>query len=449
MDGFVWQNGTLTDLGAIIPVAINDAGQVAGDGARHALFWQNGTITDLGELVPGGSSTALAINGSGQVTGSAETSTGPHAFFWSGGGLIDIGTFPGTLGSYPVAINDAGQVTGYSYYYDSANNLIFRAFSWTETAGMKDLGYLGGMVGSTSPTALNNSGQIVGWSYLFGNVGAAHPFLWQNGTLADLGTLDGSFALATDINSSGQVSGWGPLPPVPPESFHTSRAITWQEGQQIELGTLGGSNARANAITDSGVIVGHSDTADATHAALWVRDTAPVADASATKTLLISPNNVSAAVTLDATRSTDPDGDPLTYKWYIKSNDPNTPFAEGATYPATLAVGSWQFELDVNDGWLTASTTVTITVITAAQAVANLVSQVGAADLPNGITNTLIGDLNAAASSFNRGSFKSGVNQLQQFTYDVNAQSGKKIDPATANTLIAAAQAIINTVAGA
>jgi len=56
-------------------------------------------------------------------------------------------------------------------------------------------------------------------------------------------------------------------------------------------------------------------------------------------------------------------------------------------------------------------------------------------------------DLSAAASSFNRGNFTSGANQLQKFINDVNAQSGKKIDAATASAFIAAARAIVAAVA--
>ncbi len=78
----------------------------------------------------------------------------------------------------------------------------------------------------------------------------------------------------------------------------------------------------------------------------------------------------------------------------------------------------------------------------------SIIAQVSAANIPSGIKSTLLGDLNAAAASFNRGDLKAGVNQLQQFIQDVSAQSGKKIDTATANTLIAAAQKIISAVTG-
>jgi len=50
----------------------------------------------------------------------------------------------------------------------------------------------------------------------------------------------------------------------------------------------------------------------------------PVADASASRLLYISPNT-NATVILDGTRSFDPDNDPLRYAWYEAGNA--TPFS--------------------------------------------------------------------------------------------------------------------------
>ena len=111
-----------------------------------------------------------------------------------------------------------------------------------------------------------------------------------------------------------------------------------------------------------------------------------------------------------------------------------------------FGVSSYTFRLEVSDGWVAASAYVTVTVLSPAQAVNNLAVQVNAANIPNGVKNTLLGNLTAAASSFNKGSFKTGVNQLQTFISEVNAQLGKKIDVPTAAGLIGAAQAIISAV---
>ena len=68
---------------------INDQGQVAGwsgtaGGYYHAFLWQNGTMTDLGTLPGGWSSSACGINNLGQVVGESLTADGLwHAVLWT------------------------------------------------------------------------------------------------------------------------------------------------------------------------------------------------------------------------------------------------------------------------------------------------------------------------------------------------------------------------------
>ena len=71
-----------------------------------------------------------------------------------------------------------------------------------------------------------------------------------------LGTLGGSFSLATAINDSGQVVGnaW---------VDGSEHAFMYANGIMVDLGTLGGRRSFANAINASGVVVGNSnDIAD-------------------------------------------------------------------------------------------------------------------------------------------------------------------------------------------
>src|SRR5215471_9925267 len=68
-------------------------------------------VTDLGSL-GGFFSSATAINNSGQVVGTADTSAGAwHPFLYSGGKMIDLGTPAGYEG-YANGINNRGQVVG-------------------------------------------------------------------------------------------------------------------------------------------------------------------------------------------------------------------------------------------------------------------------------------------------------------------------------------------------
>ena len=83
---FLWQNGTMTDLGGDAAIAINDAGQIVGtDYGSRVVLWQNGTMIDLG-LVGGADRSAVnAINSVGQVVGDSwNSATGnDHATLWT------------------------------------------------------------------------------------------------------------------------------------------------------------------------------------------------------------------------------------------------------------------------------------------------------------------------------------------------------------------------------
>src|SRR6516164_5229926 len=73
-DGFLYSNGTMTDLGSFIPAAINDNGVMVGG----PYIDSGGTVQNLNTLIPAGSPTiqyATAINNNGQIVASATGST--------------------------------------------------------------------------------------------------------------------------------------------------------------------------------------------------------------------------------------------------------------------------------------------------------------------------------------------------------------------------------------
>jgi probable HAF family extracellular repeat protein len=105
----------LIDLGAgVNPVAINDVGQVVGQGATsEAFFWENGTLTPLGTL-GGSESFANDLNDSGIVVGwSLDQNEKKKAFRWtSANGLQNIGA-SSALESVAEAINSEGTIVGW------------------------------------------------------------------------------------------------------------------------------------------------------------------------------------------------------------------------------------------------------------------------------------------------------------------------------------------------
>src|SRR5207253_7866498 len=114
---FLWENGTLTDIGFQgtnrHAVTINKDGQVLVQQSGQGFLWEKGTLTDLGDLGGGFGVLPRAINDRGQVVGQGVTASREvRAVLWENGILTDLGTLDGTTGMDAVRINKHGQVAG-------------------------------------------------------------------------------------------------------------------------------------------------------------------------------------------------------------------------------------------------------------------------------------------------------------------------------------------------
>jgi probable HAF family extracellular repeat protein len=79
-----------------------------------------------------------------------------------------------------------------------------------------------------------------------------HAFLWDEGTMQDLGWL-GSGTAATAINNQGQIAGTGLTPRL------LNHAFVWDRGQMIDLGALAGDDeATALGLSEGGQVAGNS-----------------------------------------------------------------------------------------------------------------------------------------------------------------------------------------------
>ncbi len=340
---FLWTAATgMQDLGTLggahsFAHAINESGQVVGysytaSGQQHAFLWSS-TLQDLGTL-GGVSSSAEDINDSGHVVGWAHTASGQqHAFLWTpSGAMQDLGTLGGPQ-SFAQAINENGQILGFFRTTSGQQH----AFLWTEATGMRDLGTLGGAW--STALAMNENGQVVGYSSTAS--GQQHAFLWTAATgMRDLGTLGGASSLAQGINGSGQVVGWSQTASGAQHAFLHDPG----SGSMVDLGTLGGMTSIALRINDGGQIAGHAHTAlGETHAVLWDPNRAPVADAGPDREVeCMGPGT---PVTLDASASSDLDGDTLTFTWTVDGMT-----GTGTTAVFLLAVGRHDVTLQVDDG---------------------------------------------------------------------------------------------------
>ncbi len=220
--GFLWQGGDMEDLGTLggsdtLPVAISDAGQIAGNSYTNSIpnettglptidpfFWDKGKMTDIGTL-GGVLGFVNDMNNRGQVVGLSDLAGDQiyHAFLWDRRRLKDLGTLGGST-SEARWINEAGEIVGAA---DFAGDQIHDAVLWKNDR-MIDLGNLGR---TSFAHANNNNGQVVGASRLAD--GTIHAFLWEKGgPMADLNDLiPGNSALTLEyaivVNDRGIIGG--------------------------------------------------------------------------------------------------------------------------------------------------------------------------------------------------------------------------------------------------
>lgn len=217
-------DGGTTDLGRmegrdyVVANAANSSNQVAGVAnfpvpgqsytASHTTLLSGGQSRDLGTF-GGGGSFPVAMNEAGQIAGRVFMSYGEaHGYLWNPDGTWkDIGT-PALPVVYVTGMNDKGAVVGI------AGAETYRAGDLTTTnryipfvydaTGMHALAKLGDSVGSIQVNAINNLGEIVGTD------NGSYPVLFRDGKMINLNKLipdDPALILsnATGINDLGQI----------------------------------------------------------------------------------------------------------------------------------------------------------------------------------------------------------------------------------------------------
>lgn len=298
-------------------VFINAQGQVTfthfppwwSDEPPHAWFYDGARLHEIGTL--GGSDIRTnGLNDHGTVTGISGTAAGLiHSFVWNlYRGMTDIGTLPGRNGAWDPVINNRGVVAGYSTVDPSPP--WPRAFRWSASSGMEDLGLLlPGEDSSAYARALNDDGLIAGNAWAGGST--YHAFAWTRATgMVDIDNLGSHASTPVAVAASGLVAGnlmnppdnfgsvfwwtrstgmhdlgpangqgtWmfamspgGRIAGVITYPDFSQHAMTWTQAHGMhDLGTLGGQSSVALAANNKEQVVGGSITPDDVyHAFVW------------------------------------------------------------------------------------------------------------------------------------------------------------------------------------
>jgi probable HAF family extracellular repeat protein len=203
----------------------------------HAFLWSDGTMSDLGTF-GGHFSQGNAINLSGEVVGTADTTAGSVGFLWNGTKMIDLGNF------HPTGINDSGEIAGNC----ASGPCVLSNGTFTQLPNPPGLNCGAGPI--------NNNGDVLGGC---GDASSDQlSVVWENGTPIELGTLGGPQTGAGGINNLGQVVGWSQ------NSADNDHPFLWSNGTMTDLGVAPCNSASAAcffpaAINDSGVIVGGNE----------------------------------------------------------------------------------------------------------------------------------------------------------------------------------------------
>jgi probable HAF family extracellular repeat protein len=137
--------------------------------------------------------------------------------------------------------------------------LIFSQYLQADVRyAVTEIGSFGGTY--TGVSSINDNGEVVGWSWSPGN-SWYHPYLYDKGTMTDLGTLNG-VGRPYDMNNNGQVVGFSDI------AYQHQHAFVYNKGgTMVDLNNLINPNPgveliEADEINDNGYIIANGWVGD-------------------------------------------------------------------------------------------------------------------------------------------------------------------------------------------
>jgi probable HAF family extracellular repeat protein len=280
-------------------------------------------IIDLG-ILTSGDSCAYDVNNTSQVVGYYNLVPGiKYPFLWDSNGMQEFLAQPGSsiVSRECIArsINESGTIVGYSLPLSDG----VHAFAWSNTGGLKDLGY-GFAYG------INTQGVVVGES----NGDACY---WDTSGIKHNMAPVNDFSSVSDINDAGQAVG-----------FFDNLACFWQDVNHMQIiGSLNNATySHACGINQSGTVVGYSCNYDykvSSDAKVFIWDEVNlmqeivIPEASAAYAFDINNQGLIVGSTLDS------DGKHQAYVWDS---------VNGAQYLNTLNGGEAEARAINDNGWI-------------------------------------------------------------------------------------------------
>lgn len=263
---FLWADGSRQDLGDLggnwsVAEGINNRRQVVGrtrddEGLTRAFIWEGGSMRILDGLV-GEGGYATAINELGEVVGySADApgrfSSGQRATLWTTqGDVVDLGAIGSDRSSTAWAINDSGQIAGRSRPHNSAG---FGRGAGLLGADSQEIIFQFSSTGDLSVGDINNHGHVVGYI-------SSAAYLWDGSSLNYIDP-EARFSLASGINDSGTIVGRRSTASEPLHAFVYEEGELHQLIDLVENPEEWSSLSIAYDINENGQIVGVGRRAD-------------------------------------------------------------------------------------------------------------------------------------------------------------------------------------------